>query len=351
MKKYSFTTIVIGSLLMFNFLLVPRLCAQNNTLPTTGNAFLYYLNYLRAGDQMFFQAPLHANTGYTRGTLTSGIYFDNNNLNWQTNGGTYSDFAMLRFENSGSIGLFTRASTGSSYAMTDAELDSYRRFSILSNGYVGVGTRAPFSLFHVNGVANFRSTTFTDGYVSINPGTATTQGYINWWKPGNIRVAYMGHNDGASASNLALNLESANFIVNGGNVGIGTADPKGYKLAVAGNMIAESVKVKLQAAWPDFVFEKSFALPTLKETETHIKEKGHLPGIPSAAEVKANGIDLGEMNAKLLQKIEELTLHLIDQRREFTELKSSFEVQKTLLIRQEQQIREILQKSKLSDNR
>jgi len=54
-------------------------------------------------------------------------------------------------------------------------------------------------------------------------------------------------------------------------------------------------------------------LPSLQETEQHIKEKGHLLGIPSAEEVKANGVDLGDMNVKLLQKIEELTLHLIDQ--------------------------------------
>jgi hypothetical protein len=98
-----------------------------------------------------------------------------------------------------------------------------------------------------------------------------------------------------------------------GNVGMGTNDPKGYKLAVAGNMIAESIKVQLQGFWPDYVFSKDYQLPSLQQTEQHIKDKGHLPGIPSVAEVKANGIDLGDMNAKLLQKIEELTLHLIKQ--------------------------------------
>lgn len=98
-----------------------------------------------------------------------------------------------------------------------------------------------------------------------------------------------------------------------GDVSIGTIDPKGYKLAVAGSMIAESIKVKLAATWPDYVFARDYTLEPLEETERHIKEKGHLPGIPSAEEVKTNGVDLGEMNAKLLQKIEELTLHLIDQ--------------------------------------
>jgi len=101
-----------------------------------------------------------------------------------------------------------------------------------------------------------------------------------------------------------------------GSVAIGTTDPKGYKLAVAGSMIAESVKVKLQGAWPDFVFGKKYQLPSLQQTEQHILANGHLPGIPSAAEVAKDGIDVGEMNKKLLQKIEELTLYLIEIKKE-----------------------------------
>jgi len=99
-----------------------------------------------------------------------------------------------------------------------------------------------------------------------------------------------------------------------GNMGIGTTDTKGYKLAVNGKIRAQEIKVEA-SNWPDYVFAKDFKLPSLKETEQHIKEKGHLPDIPSAAEVEAGGIDLGEMNAKLLKKIEELTLHLIEQQK------------------------------------
>jgi len=96
-----------------------------------------------------------------------------------------------------------------------------------------------------------------------------------------------------------------------GNVGLGTLSPR-ERLSVNGKIRAHEIKVET-ANWPDYVFAQDYQLPSLKETEKHIKEKGHLPGIPSAEEVKTNGVDLGEMNAKLLQKIEELTLHLIDQ--------------------------------------
>lgn len=79
-----------------------------------------------------------------------------------------------------------------------------------------------------------------------------------------------------------------------------------------GKIRTQEIKVE-NANWPDFVFTENYQLATLSETAKSIEENGHLPGIPSAAEVKENGVDLGSINAKLLQKIEELTLHLIKQ--------------------------------------
>ena len=114
-----------------------------------------------------------------------------------------------------------------------------------------------------------------------------------------------------------------------GDIGIGTPTPNA-KLAVNGNIRAKEIKVE-NNNWPDYVFIKDYQLPTLQETEKHIKEKGHLPGIPSAAEVKTNGIDLGEMNAKLLQKIEELTLHLIEQNKMIKGQQQEIEALKTII--------------------
>jgi hypothetical protein len=108
-----------------------------------------------------------------------------------------------------------------------------------------------------------------------------------------------------------------------GNVGIGTATPN-EKLSVNGKIRAHEIKVEL-SGWSDFVFAKDYALPTLQETEKHIKDKGHLPGIPSAAEVEKNGIELGDMNKKLLQKIEELTLYMIEKDKEVQKIKQDSE--------------------------
>ena len=100
-----------------------------------------------------------------------------------------------------------------------------------------------------------------------------------------------------------------------GNIGIGTQITNGYKLAVKGKIIAEELKVQV-FPWADFVFEDDYELPTLAEVAQHIKEKGHLEHIPSAAEVTKNGINVGEMDAKLLRKIEELMLYTIAQDKE-----------------------------------
>lgn len=105
-----------------------------------------------------------------------------------------------------------------------------------------------------------------------------------------------------------------------GGVTISAASlPATYKLAVGGGIVAEEVLVKLQANWPDYVFDKQYGLMSLTDLEQYIATHRHLPDVPSASEVKDNGVKLGEMEAILLKKIEELTLHLIELKRQSDE--------------------------------
>ena len=115
-------------------------------------------------------------------------------------------------------------------------------------------------------------------------------------------------------------IEDKFMIRNNGNIGIGTATPT-EKLSVNGNIRAKEVKVET-ANWPDYVFDEDYALTPLSELETYLKANKHLPGIPSAKEAEADGIGLAEMNRKLLEKVEELTLHLIDVKKENAEQES-----------------------------
>lgn len=101
-----------------------------------------------------------------------------------------------------------------------------------------------------------------------------------------------------------------NLAYNAGKVGIGTNSPTN-KLDVNGTIHSREVKVDV-TGWPDYVFKKEYNLPALEDVEKHIKEKGYLQNIPSEEEVIKNGVNLGEMNVKLLDKIEELTLYMIE---------------------------------------
>lgn len=110
-----------------------------------------------------------------------------------------------------------------------------------------------------------------------------------------------------------------------GNLAIGRSTvPSGYKFAVEGNVRAREIRVDAET-WPDYVFTEEYHLPSLQEIQKHIQEKGHLPNMPSAKEVEANGIELGEMNRLLLEKIEELTLYLIEQEKQLKEQKREIE--------------------------
>ncbi|SUJ02423.1 Uncharacterised protein [Sphingobacterium spiritivorum] len=93
-------------------------------------------------------------------------------------------------------------------------------------------------------------------------------------------------------------------------IGIGTASPT-ERLAVNGNIRAKEIKVEA-ANWPDYVFRKDYELKPLSELDAYIKEHGHLPDMPKAAEAEKEGVSLGEMNKLLLKKVEELTLYIID---------------------------------------
>lgn len=110
----------------------------------------------------------------------------------------------------------------------------------------------------------------------------------------------------------------------GGNLGIGTKSPGNYRLAVEGKIGAREVNVTT-SGWSDYVFDDDYRLPSLSEVESYIKQNKHLPEVPSEAEVKENGINVGEMNALLLKKVEELTLYLIEANKNFESLQLEVE--------------------------
>ncbi|WP_235696132.1 hypothetical protein [Epilithonimonas caeni] len=179
-------------------------------------------------------------------------------------------------------------------------------FYINKWGNVGINTENPSATLDINGTLK------TTG--DINTRDIISDGSNSW--------IFHTPDNGSTQLYIAPRLANGLFdwakqtvFNNNGNV------------AVSGKLEATEVKVT-QGPTADFVFEEDYGLPTLEEVEKHIKEKKHLPEIASAKEMEKEGVNVGEFQIKLLQKIEELTLYSIEQNKQIKELKSENQILK-----------------------
>ena len=175
------------------------------------------------------------------------------------------------------------------------------RLSITNSGNVGVNTLSASAKLHVYDAAEptIKIESAADGLPALKFAEA---GLVKWAVLNNNddRLVFRSTAGGVSADQVVLDPA--------GNVGIGTATPS-HKLAVNGAIRAKEIIV--DTSWADDVFAPDYRLASLAEVEQHIQAKGYLPAVPSAAEVAEKGISVGESQALLLRKVEELTLHII----------------------------------------
>lgn len=196
---------------------------------------------------------------------------------------------------------------------------------------VGIGTASPASRLDVEG------TTTTQGLIVEAAGPRLTLrdtggdnrtdtarlelleraggsfdggGYLRW-NGADDRMILGTVRDGTDSALLVLDRSSQ-------SVGIGTLDPQS-RLSVDGRITAREVTVTVDG-WADDVFEAGYPLLPLDELARRIERDGHLPGVPSASEVTATGVPLGSMQSTLLRKVEELTLYVLELRRENEQL-------------------------------
>jgi len=212
------------------------------------------------------------------------------NLNW------LNDVARIRVGGSG-------VGADNGFDIQGPTNVSYMRF--LHNGFVGVGTKTPQAKMDiVTGGGHIHAGRNNKSSLSLLAFSGSFFHLHNTNNVGGTSALQFSHgNDVGEAPIMTLK--------NDGKVGIGTVDPQN-KLSVLGTIWAEKIKVSLTDA-ADWVFEEDYELRSLEEVKAHITKYKHLPDMPSADEFRQNDMDVADMNNKLLQKIEELTLYLIDQ--------------------------------------
>nr|NQU89282.1 hypothetical protein [Bacteroidota bacterium] len=225
------------------------------------------------------------------------------------------------------------------------EAPSSGAINVDSDGNVGIGTSTPQATLDVSGDIIGLSARFkTDNYHSLNIGKAIYGNNLGVWGS-----SYIGFNMYREIDN-SWKTEYDSFS-NGGAMIYGTVGgsivftcvqndqsvsgqqilnedqiKNKAKMILQGDGLLKANEIEIQLdVWSDYVFNEDYNLPELKEVEIFIKENKHLPDVPSEAEVLEDGVNLGEMDAILLKKIEELTLYLIEQQKEIDVLKEKVE--------------------------
>jgi hypothetical protein len=232
--------------------------------------------------------------------------------------------------------------------------DNTELMTIKGSGNVGIGTSTPsqtLNIYKPSSQTQFligNSNTVSGGYTSMAMGTSSD---VNGYS-----FIQSIKSSGVAFGDIVLNQS-------GGNVGIGTTSPN-QKLTVNGTIYGKEVKVDLNVPGPDYVFEKDYKLPSLEEIKLYIDRHKHLPEVPSAKDMEQNGINVSAMNMILLKKIEELTLHVIEQNKLINHLQEEqnpspdlsgkkieeMMLQMIELKKENQEIKSLLLKSNLTKN-
>ena len=257
--------------LLFPFILF-SVSAQNTINPNTGDAYLLFGPNSGWGE--YFQVG-----GNGRATTHAGIFATNGNLHIDSKNGHFQTY-------------INRYSQGNTLINSQG-------------GSVGIGISNPVKPLHIASSSEHHQIRLQ--------GQGDKHAWIQFYPSGTNTINWQIGANGNGFSIYDVTSSSYKFtITNSGKVGIGTIIPDA-RLTVKGNIHAEEIKVDLAVPAPDYVFKDGYDLKSLEEVQNHIKKHGHLPNIPSAKEFEANGIQLGEMDMKLLEKIEELTLYILSQ--------------------------------------
>jgi hypothetical protein len=327
----NFVSIIVGTVLSYGAF------AQTWSGATPGNIYYNSGNVSIGATTPVTNARLHVEGGsvYIKTDWDSPLTFDNSDNSWQ----------YMQFMRSG-----VRKTWMGLNDLNDFYINKEGGGNLIFyGGNIGIGHTSPQYKLDVAGTARVDLTNSPAFTTKSNLGVVVQQGNIggdfnsadnylsifahnieyngsNWIRRnqyGNTWATVMNsgyfdvqfaQGNGSQSANTVVTPSTLFRISQTGRVGIGTTNinDANYKLFVETGIRTRKVKVDV-STWADYVFSPSYKLPSLKEVEAFIKKNNHLPDVPSEAEVKKEGLDLGQNQAVLLRKIEELTLYIIDQ--------------------------------------
>jgi len=311
-------------LLFVSFILAASASAQTNTFPSSGNAgigtttpywpLVVTADYPVVGIMRSTSASQNSGLvlGTGNGNVDYELYVPPNTSDLRF----YSGGDRVTFTSAGNVGIGTSAPAAPLDVGVTATGNGVLRTVL---GRLGEGNTTGSGTFL--GVRAWATQPVNAKMFSIED---TFYGYLNssieFYRGSGAVGGFMTFATGDGTERLRINPT--------GNVGIGTTNPT-QKLSVNGTIRAKEVIV--DTGWSDYVFEDSYRLAPLSEVESHIKANKHLPGIPSAAEVAEHGVSMGDMQSKLLAKIEELTLYMIELKKENAGLRSEMSAVKQVI--------------------
>lgn len=293
--------------LIMLLIIAPQFVVAQNTFPSSGNVGIGTTSPTQT---LHVQGRIYLNSNYSEnGWGRNFFYWSGHTLNLGTPPGTYAHNTIeLRpggATNGPLVSVFNMySSPGLNQHTLKITLQSDGP-SYFNGGNVGIGTSAIDNVqswnkvLHLNGTGNAKFLVTTSN--GIKTGIFSHDNYN----------AKIGTESNHNLTFMAGYWNDVMTLTTQGNVGIGTLTPA-EKLSVNGNIRCKKATVTL-TGWPDYVFEKNYTLTPLPQLEQFIQQNKHLPEVPSAREVEQNGLDLGNNQATLLKKIEELTLYIIEQ--------------------------------------
>ena len=258
-----------------------------------------------------FPALMYAQVTTTSNTYTSGSYLGSSSTSTEKNLIFKTDnVERMRLSSTGIFGINTTSPN------TNAGLHLHQKMLFLTGNTSYGGPQIVWGSSE-SGAGQWG--------LEYNPFISGKEG-LNFWRIGGSNYLLFLHDNGKIGINT--NNPTAQLTVNG-NMLVGDPAtvtlPSGYKLYVQTGILTERLKVAVKgtANWADYVFDKNYKLQDLKSLDEYIQKNKHLPNIPSAEEMVNNGLDVGEMDALLLSKIEELTLYVIELKKELEAVKAS----------------------------